>query len=570
MKLTLKYLKPYRNKAVAGLVFKLLSALMELTIPLIMAHMVNLAATESTQTILFWCGVIFAEVVINLCFDLICQYYASYSSAGIGQGLRTALFQKVNSFSDAEIDRFGASSLITRTTSDVTQIQQAVAMGIRLLSRAPFMAVGAMVMAMGLNLRLSLIFAAVIVLVLLCTNFIRAKTVPMYSSVQSKLDNVTGETKEELEGMRVLRAFNMEGIKRDQFDAVAKDYQKAVMDVNRIAALLSPVTFLIINMAIVAVVWFGGRMVGLGEMPAGNIMALTSYLMQVLLAMNVISNLIVIFTKAGASAKRVEQVLHTENGLREVPNACAEPMQNPELLRFENVTFTYEGASKPSLREISFAVRRGECIGIIGGTGQGKTTLINLISRNYDVDSGKILVDGCDVRQWKLSALREFVGIAPQKAALLSLSVRENICMGRPNASEDQLRHAAQMAEAEEFILEMDGQYEHAVEQEGRNLSGGQKQRISLARMFLKRPELLLLDDSLSALDFLTENRVRTHMREELADKTVLLVSQRVSTLRHCDRILVMENGRISAQGTHEELMERSRLYREIAESQLG
>lgn len=567
----LRFMDKYKWKAIVGLLFKLVAAILELCIPMIMAQIVNNMNVMSTTRVLLFSGVIILIVIINMVFDLVCQRFSATCAAGIGQELRYALYSKVSTMSYPEIDIFGSGSLITRTTSDVTQVQTSVNMGIRLLSRAPFMAVGAMVMAAIIDIWMSLIFLAVIILAFLASYIIRKITIPMYKASQKKLDEVTIETKENLEGIRVSRAFNMQDSKTVDFTEVSVAYKKAVMRVNRISALLSPLTFLIINFAIFGVVWLGGKLVFDKVMLDGDILALVSYLSQVLIALNILSNLIVIFTKADASAIRIEEVLASKSDIEEISNAAVNPTDNYDnIVEMREVSFRYKNAGKESLQNINLVIKKGERIGIIGGTGQGKTTLINLLPRFYDATDGEILIGGRNIKEWNISALQKFVTIAPQNVALLSGSIDDNIRMGNIEISAQDVIAAANIAEAAEFINRLDDEYDHRVEQEGRNFSGGQRQRVSLARAFARNSELYIIDDSLSALDLVTDKKVRININKNLADKTVIIVSQRVSTLMDCDKIILMEQGRISAIGSHEELLVSSNIYREIFLSQSG
>lgn len=567
----LRFMDKYKWKAITGLLFKLIAAILELCIPMIMAQIVNNINVMPTANVFLFSGIILLIVVVNMFFDLVCQRFSATCASGIGQELRYALYSKVSGMSYAEIDIFGSGSLITRTTNDVTQIQTSVNMGIRLLSRAPFMAIGAMVMAAIIDVWMSLIFLAVIILSFLASYFIRKITVPMYKRSQKKLDNITIETKENLEGARVSRAFNMQKSKTADFNEVSTEYKTAVMRVNKISALLSPLTFLIINFAIFGVVWLGGKLVFDGVMFDGDILALVSYLSQVLIALNILSNLIVIFTKADASAIRIEEVLASKSDILELPNAADMPIDGCEnVIEMKNVFFRYKNAGKESLENIDLVIKKGERIGIIGGTGQGKTTLINLLPRFYDATGGEIFIGGRDIKDWDISALRKYVTIAPQNVALLSGSVDDNIRMGNEGIDSQNIITAANIAEASEFIDRLEGKYEYKVEQEGRNFSGGQRQRISLARAFARQSEVYVIDDSLSALDVITDKKVRSNINQYFAGKTVIIVSQRVSTLMDCDRIILMEQGRIASIGNHKTLLRSSDIYKEIFLSQSG
>ena len=506
---------------------------------------------------------------VGLCCTLVCQYMAACASQGFGTKVRSGLFAHINSLSHAEIDYFGTPSLITRLTNDVNQLQVAVAMLIRLVVRAPFLVIGAAVMAMLLDWKLALIFLIVIPLVALTLYLVMAKSVPFYKAIQKKLDRLSLITRENLSGVRVIRAFSKQKTEQRRFDEANSDLLRASVNVGKISALLNPATSIILNGAIVAIIWFGAMRVDAGSLSQGQIIAFVNYMTQILLALVVVANLVVIFTKAAASAARVQEVFETAASVREY-SANAPALSPSGALEWKNVSFSYHGTDEKALSNINLTVRPGETVGIIGGTGSGKSTLVNLIPRFYDVTEGEITLGGVDIRKLPFSVLRGKIGVVPQRAALFSGTLMENMKWRKEDASEEEIRAALDVAQASEFVSRMPNGLQTEILQGGKNLSGGQRQRLTIARALVGQPDILILDDSASALDFATDARLRAALRENCRDKMVFLVSQRVNTVRQADQIVVLDDGEIVGCGTHAELLQGCGVYREICLSQLS
>lgn len=568
MRSLLKYLKNYKKECIFGPFFKCTEAVLELIVPLVMAKIIDTGIPSGdTMYILKTGGEMIGISALGFGCAMICQYMASRASQGFGTEVRNALFQKINTFSDRELDHFGAGSLVTRITNDVNQLQVAVAMTIRLVSRAPFLIIGAVVMAMLLDLKLSIVFLIAGPVVALALYLVMSRCVPLYRKIQQKLDRLATVTRESLEGIRVVRAFSRQGEEREKFDRITDDAARASERVGRISALLNPLTFLVMNLAILAIVWFGGFRVDSGALTQGEIIAFVNYLTQISLALIVVANLVVIFTRAAASASRVAEVLNTDSSVTEKQDSAAEIDRNAPAVVFENVDFSI--GAENILDHISFQIRAGEMFGVIGSTGSGKSTLVNLIERFSDVTGGRVLVFGHDVRDYSFEALRSQIGLVPQNAQVFTGSIRENLAMLRGDVPEEQLIDALRTAQAYDFVQERRGGLDAQVEQAGRNLSGGQRQRLTIARALVSKPRVLILDDSDSALDFATQQRLRAAIRKDLEGITVIVISQRVQSVRWCDQILVLDDGAVAGVGTHEELLRSSDVYREICSSQL-
>lgn len=566
-----KFLKPYRVYCVLGPASKLAEAILELYLPLLMARVIDEGvARGDTGHILRMGGLMLGIVTIGLLCALVCQYVASITSQGFGTGLRSAVFRRIQSFSHAELDRFSTPSLVNRLTNDVNQLQYAVAMLIRLVIRAPFLCIGGIVMAVAIDWRLSLVLVAAIPLFVLVMTLIMRKTVPLHRTVQGRLDRLTRVLRETLSGVRVIRAFARTEKEEARFDKAAEEHTDAALRVGRISAVLNPGTQLIMNLAILAIVWFGGVRVEAGGMTTGEIIAFINYVNQILLALTVVANLVVTFTRAYASAGRVIEVLETEPSIadpaKETSQPAAVPGQAVPIVEFRGVDVSFGG--ERALSDISFSVPRGATVGIIGGTGAGKSTLIHLLLRFYDVENGAVLVDGRDVREYPLEVLRKKIGLVPQQAELFSGTIAENIRWGDEEADDRAVEEAARMAQADEFIRRQKDGYQSIVERGGANLSGGQKQRLTIARALVRRPEILILDDASSALDYATDAALRRAIRSGTAGMTVFMVSQRVSAIRQADCILVLDDGRLAGAGRHEELLKTCEAYRAICSSQ--
>ena len=570
VKSLLQYLKDYKKESVLGPLFKLLEASFELFVPLVMSAIIDTGiANRDTGYILRMCGVLVALGVIGLACSITAQYFAARAAVGFATKLRHALFSHVQSLSYSEMDVLGTSTLITRMTSDINQVQNGVNLTLRLLLRSPFVVFGAMVMAFTIDVRAALIFAVVIPVLCVVVFGIMLISMPLYKKVQRVLDRVLGTTRENLTGVRVIRAFNREKEETLRFDGENEALAHMQMSVGRISALMNPVTYVIVNAGLLAILWQGGAAVNTGSLSQGQVVALVNYMSQILVELIKMANLIITITKALACAGRIESVLQEKTSLAEAPGA-GERMSDghPAGVSFEHVSLTYKNAGAESLTDISFRAAPGQTIGVIGGTGSGKTSLVNLIPRFYDATAGCVSIDSQDVRTLSLKELRQAVGVVPQKARLFSGTIRSNLLWGNENASEEELWEAISAAQAREFVEKKEGGLDAPVAQGGQNFSGGQKQRLTIARALVRKPRVLILDDSASALDFATDAALRKSIREMADAPTVFIVSQRASSIRYADQIIVLEDGRVAGIGRHEELLAGCPVYREIYESQ--
>lgn len=567
-KLARKYLGGFKKELIVGPAAKLTEAIFELIVPLIMADIIDVGINGGAGKpyIYRMGGIMILMGALGLCCALVCQYLASRASQGVGTVVRNDLFRHIGSLSHAELDRFGTPSLITRVTNDVNQVQSAVAMLIRLVVRAPFLVIGAAVMAMTIDLKLSLVFLAVMPLVAAVLYFIMFRSVPLYRVIQKKLDKISLITRESLSGARVIRAFSGEAAEEKRFREANDDFADTSMRVGRLSALLNPLTYAIMNLAIAAIVWFGGFRVDGGALTQGQVIAFVNYMTQISLALVVVANLVVLFTKAAASSARINEVFETEPSIKDGSGAAVSA-KSP-VIEFKDVSFSYSEGGDNALENITFSVQKGETVGIIGGTGSGKSTLISLIPRFYDAEKGSVLISGADVKSYGLKELRQKIGFVPQKAMLFSGTIAENLRWGNENASDEQLQKAAETAQAKEFIDKMPDGFNTHINQGGRNLSGGQKQRLTIARALTGNPEILILDDSASALDFATDAALRKAIAKDTQNMTVLIVSQRATSIRHADKIIVLDDGEAVGIGTHSELLESCSVYREIVMSQ--
>lgn len=567
-KLAKKYLGGFKKELIIGPAAKLTEAVFELIVPLIMADIIDVGINGGAGKpyIYRMGGIMILMGALGLCCALVCQYLASRASQGVGTVIRNDLFRHIGSLSHAELDRFGTPSLITRVTNDVNQVQSAVAMLIRLVVRAPFLVIGAAVMAMAIDLKLSLIFLAVMPLVAAVLYFIMFRSVPLYRVIQKKLDKISLITRESLSGARVIRAFSGEEAEEKRFREANDDFAETSMRVGRLSALLNPLTYAIMNLAIAAIVWFGGFRVDSGALTQGQVIAFVNYMTQISLALVVVANLVVLFTKAAASSARINEVFDTEPSIRDGSGAAVS--ENAPVIEFRDVSFSYSEGGDNALEHISFSVQKGETVGVIGGTGSGKSTLVSLIPRFYDAEQGSVLINGTDVKSYGLKELRKRIGFVPQKAMLFSGTIAENLRWGNENATDEQLRKAAETAQAKEFIDKMSDGFNTHINQGGRNLSGGQKQRLTIARALTGSPEILILDDSASALDFATDAALRKAIARDTSGMTVIIVSQRATSIRHADKIVVLDDGEAVGIGTHDQLLESCGVYREIVMSQ--
>jgi len=562
-----RYLKNYIKEVIIGPFFKLIEAVFELIVPLVMAKIIDVGIENSDKSyILKMGGVMILLGVVGLCCALVCQYLASRTSQAIGTDLRNDVFSKIGSLSYSQLDKFGSASLVNRIISDVNQLQLAVAMLIRLVVRVPFLIIGATVMAFSINTELAFIFVVIIPLVALSLYLVMSRSVPYYKRIQKNLDGVSGIVRENLNGVRVIRAFSGQDRENIRFQKATDIVMEENIRVGRISAILNPVCYVILNLAIIAILYFGGGKVYDGAVSQGEIIALVNYMTQISLALVVMANLVVIFTKAGASASRVNEIFDETPDISDGKGATIS--ENAPAVEFKDACFDYGNNGEYELENITFSVNKGETIGIIGSTGSGKSTLINLIPRFYDTAKGEVFVDGANVKDYIVSDLRRKIGIVPQKSSLFSGTVRENLTIGNENASEETIKKAIRIAQAEDIIERMPEGLETFIAEGGRNLSGGQRQRLTIARALVCEPEILILDDSSSALDYVTDLNLRKAIKEETDNMTVFIVSQRANAIKNSDRIVVLDDGRISAIGKHEELLKTSDVYIEICKSQ--
>lgn len=571
MRKLVKYLKKYKKNVILGPIFKLTEAVFELIVPLVMAQIIDVGiANKDSDYIWKMGGVLVLLGVCGLGFALICQYVASVASQGFGTELRRELYHHINTLSHKEVDEFGTPSLITRLTSDINQLQVAVAMLIRLVVRAPFLVIGSTIMAFMIDAKLALIFVLVIPLVAIVMWLVTTRTIPFFKSIQKKLDKTSLITRENLVGARAVRAFSKQEYEQERFKDNAEDIEKAAVRAGKISALLSPVNAIILNLAIVAIIWFGGLSVNVGDLTQGQVIALVNYMNQILLALVVVANLVVIFTKSAACAARVNEVLDTKPSIegKETTKGNVDP--SAPVVRFDNVSFSYHDNSEYALEDISFTAGKGQTIGIIGGTGSGKSTLVNLIPRFYDTSKGVVSVYGTDVRNYNLGNLRKKIAVVPQKAVLFSGTIRENMKWGGDNITDEQIWRALKISQAYEFVERLDKGLDYEILQGGKNLSGGQKQRLTIARAIAADPEILILDDSASALDFATDAKLRTAIKENCTNMTVFLISQRANTVKNADRIIVLDDGKMVGTGTQKELLQTCTDYCQICLTQFS
>ena len=569
MRNLLKYLKNYKKELVFGPFFKLLEAIFELIVPMVMARIIDNGIGSSDSGYIYrMSGLIVILGVSGLCFALTCQYLAARCAYGFGTELREALYKHINSLSYSSIDRIGTSSLVNRLTNDTNTVQNGVNMFIRLAVRAPFLVIGAAVMAVTIDLKLSLIFFIVAPLISAIIFFIMRCTIPMYKKTQKCLDKAAMLTGENLEGARVIRAFSRQQEEIDEFREAVDDISDESIAVGKISAILNPAAFMIMNLGIVAVIRFGGVRIDTGDLTQGELTAFTNYMTQILLALVVLANLIVTFTKAFASANRVSEVFALEPETYGSNDEISHDSR--EILEFRNVSFAYEDAAESSVKNISFSLGRGDMLGIIGGTGCGKTTLANLIPCYYKATEGEVLVGGENVRNCDLDQLRRNIGTVPQRAVLFSGTIRENMKWRDPAATDEQIIAALKTAQAWDFVSRMPDKLDTRISQGGKNLSGGQKQRISIARALIGKPDILILDDSTSALDYATDLALRKALREDMAGTSVIMISQRTTSLRDADLIIVMDDGEAVGMGRHDELVENCQVYSEIYRSQMN
>ena len=592
MKRLFSYMKDYKLESILGPLFKMLEASFELFVPLVVARMVDVGIRgRDSGYILKMGGVLVLLALIGLACSLTAQYFAAKAATGAATSLRNDLFSHIGRLSYTEIDTVGTSTLITRMTSDINQVQSGINMTLRLLLRSPFVVFGAMVMAFTVDVRSAFVFVVTIPVLCVVVFGIMAVSMPLYKSVQRQLDKVLLTTRENLLGVRVIRAFNRQKSETEKFDRENGNLVRMQVFVGKISALLNPVTYVIINIAVVAVIWVGAEQADSGIITQGKVIALVNYMSQILVELIKMANLIIIISKAVACMNRVDSIFKVESSIEDKgrsgsrkpgsqnsgsqnPGPQNSGPQNPALripkVEFKDMEFVYAGAKEPALKDISFCAMAGQTIGVIGGTGSGKSTLVNLIPRFYDAASGQVLVDGTDVKEYSLDELRDKTGVVPQKSVLFKGTLRDNMRWGKQDASDEEIYRALDTAQAREFVDSKGEGLDLYIDQGGHNLSGGQRQRLTIARALVRRPEILIMDDSASALDFATDARLRKAIRENTGDMTVFIVSQRATTIKSADTILVLDEGRLAGMGTHKELLKDCQVYREICLSQLS
>ncbi|HWQ30045.1 MAG TPA: ABC transporter ATP-binding protein [Negativicutes bacterium] len=565
-----RYLKPYFWSVMSVMLFLFMQAMAELYLPTLMSEVVNNGMMKGDTGYIWKYGIYMLLVALasSLC-AIVSSFISAKVALALGRDVRSIVFRRVESYSLHEFDKIGTASLITRTTNDINQVQTVLVMGMRFLIYAPIMCIGGVIMALSKDKSLTLILAVVLPLLVLLIGILAGAVVPLFKSMQKKLDRVNLVLRENLIGIRVIRAFNRQEIERERFSVTNKELTDTSIKVNKIMAAMQPIMMVFMNITSIAIIWFAGIDISKGRMELGDMMAFLQYAMQIMFSLIMVSIMYVMVPRAQASAARINEVLDMEPGITDCPQSkAADSMRG--YVEFRNVIFSYPGAEEPAIKNISFQAKPGEVTAIIGGTGSGKSTLISLIPRFYDIDSGELLVDGTDVREMTQHTLRGKIGFVPQSAVLFTGTVAENISYGRKDASMEEIKHAAEIAQASEFIANMKDGYESVIAQGGTNVSGGQKQRLSIARALVRKPEIYIFDDSFSALDFKTDARLRAALKREMSDSTMIVVAQRVSTVMDADRIIVLDEGQIVGIGSHKELLGTCGVYKEIVSSQLS
>lgn len=570
-----KYLKNYKKESIIGPLFKMLEAFFELLVPLVVADMIDNGIAKGDKSYIYRAAIIMVLLgVVGLVCSLIAQFFAAKASVGFGTELRDDLFAHMNRLSYAELDKAGTSSLVTRITSDMNQVQAGVNMVLRLFLRSPFIVIGALVAAFLVNVKVAVIFVIAAPILAVIIYGIMVLTIPMYERAQKALDKIALATREGLNGARVIRAFGRQQDETDDFCEDCSLLLKLQKKVGRVSVAMNPLTFVVVNLAIAAIILQGGKQVDAGVISQGEVIALVNYMTQILNALVALQVLIISFTKAMASAKRVNEVLDLQPTILDkeetVADGCKKANEEAPAVVFSDVSFTYPGAQGEALKNLDFTVKKGQTVGIIGGTGSGKSTLVNLLPRFYDVTEGTVLINGVDVREYPQRELRSKIGVVPQKAVLFSGTIRDNMRWGKADATDEEINEALSIAQAKDFVDAKEGGLDYKLNQGGKNLSGGQRQRLTIARALVRKPEILILDDSASALDMATDAALRRALSERTGGMTVFMVSQRTTTIRNADMIIVLEDGEVVGIGTHKELFEHCEVYKEICQSQVS
>lgn len=569
MKRILYFLKDYKKESVIAPLFKMLEAIFELIVPLVVAQIIDIGIANADKTYIFGrCGILILLAIIGLVCAISAQFFAAKAAVGFATQLRSALFAHIQKLSFTDLDQIGTSTLITRMTSDINQLQSGVNMVLRLFMRSPFVVFGAMIMAFTVDVKAAIVFVIAIPLLSVVVFGVMLITIPLYKKVQAALDRVLGKTRENLSGARVIRAFNKEQQEIEEFNKSNEILTNLQLLVGRISALMNPLTLIIVNVATIVIIWIGAGEVFHGALSQGDVVALVSYMSQILVELVKLANLIILITKAVACGNRVADVLGRESSLQEHNTTSVVGDANAPMVEFANVAMNYGKSDEEALSNISFTAEKGQTIGIIGGTGSGKSTLVHLIPRFYDVSGGAVFVEGVDVKEYPVVQLREKVGIVQQKAVLFHGTIAENLRWGNSSATEEELWKAIEIAQATDVVKGKDDGLNHMVEQAGRNLSGGQRQRLTIARALVKNPDILILDDSASALDFATDAKLRAALKTIAENRTIFIVSQRTSSIQHADKIIVLDDGVAVGIGTHTQLLEYCEVYREIYDSQ--
>ncbi len=570
MKKLFRFFKGYKKEMIIACSVKFIETLTDIIIPLLVANMIDIGVkNHDLNYIIIWGCVVIALNIIGIVSALICAKYAAKATSGICYNIRKGLYSHINTFSHAELDKFGTATLNNRITHDVSRIDTALGMFLRTVMRTPFLILGSTIMAMIIDIKLSLLFLVVAPLILLAVFLILKKTEPLYDETQKNLDKVSEITRENLQGARVIRAFNKEEHEEKRFAVATKKLRKSAVKVVSYSSILTPITGTILNFAIIAVLWFGGIQVNIGDLTQGQIIAFVNYLTQISMALVALANLIIAFIKAFNCADRINEVFETQPSIVETNHDQIELTPNKEVpkLEFRNVSFAYSNSAKLAVKNLSFKAYPGDTIGIIGGTGSGKSSVVNLIPRFYDATSGDVLVDGINVKEYTFKQLRSKIGLVPQKAVLFKGTLKENLRWRKEDASIEEMQQAIKISQSEDFVRDLPDKFDYKVQAGGKNFSGGQRQRLTIARALVGNPEILIMDDSASALDFATDANLRKAIKEEVKS-TVILVSQRANTVRNANLIIVLDNGNVVGMGTHKELMENCEVYKEIYQSQ--
>ena len=569
MKMIMRFLKDYKKECVLAPLFKMLEAIFELFVPLVVSSVIDKGIVNADKGyIMQMCFMLILLAIIGLVCAITAQYFSAKAAVGAATGMRHSLFAHIQTFSFTEMDTLGTSTLVTRMTSDINQVQNGINMVLRLFLRSPFIVFGAMIMAFTIDVKAALVFVAAIPVLALIVFGIMLATRPMYKNVQSGLDKILGITRENLTGVRVIRAFNKEQDEVKRFKNDNESLNRLQKFVGKISGLMNPLTYVVVNVSIIALIWIGGVRVNAGALTQGLVVALYNYMSQILVELIKLANLIITITKALACAGRIESVFDVTSGMADGSVKEAVAKEEQPGVEFKNVSLTYSGSGASSVEGINFKAMKGQTIGVIGGTGSGKSSLVNLIPRLYDATQGEVLVDGVNVKDYDIEALRNKVGIVMQKAVLFKGTIRENMWMGKKGATDEQIDEALEISQSKEFVDSKQGRLDYVIEQGGKNLSGGQRQRLTIARAIVRKPDVLILDDSASALDFATDAALRKAIRGMNNSPTVFIVSQRAASLMYADLIIVLDDGQVAGMGTHDELLANCEVYKEIYESQ--